>query len=99
MRRRGGLASPASRATSPRAASSTGSDMNMSTLGHFIGGEWIGADGALESRNPSNTDEIVARFPNGGAADVDRAVAAARGAFPAWANASPEARADVLDKA
>jgi len=70
----------------------------MSTLGHFIGGEWIGADGALESRNPSNTDEIVARFPNGGAADVDRAVAAARGAFPAWANASPEARADVLDK-
>jgi aldehyde dehydrogenase (NAD+) len=72
--------------------------MNTSTLGHFIGGEWTGADGALESRNPSNTDEIVARFPNGGAADVDQAVAAARAAFPAWANASPEVRADVLDK-
>ena len=72
--------------------------MNTRTLGHFIGGEWTGADGALESRNPSNTDDVVARFPNGGAAEVDQAVAAAAEAFPGWASASPEVRADVLDK-
>ena len=41
--------------------------MDTQTLGHFIGGEWTGADGALESRNPSNTDDVVARFPDGGA--------------------------------
>ena len=72
--------------------------MDTRTLGHFIGGEWIGADDALESRNPSDTDDVVARFPNGGAAEVDQAVAAASGAFPAWAAASPEVRSDLLDK-
>lgn len=72
--------------------------METRTLGHFIAGEWTGADSALESRNPSNTEDIVARFPNGGAAEVDQAVQAATEAFPGWANASPEVRADVLDK-
>jgi acyl-CoA reductase-like NAD-dependent aldehyde dehydrogenase len=72
--------------------------MTSRNLGHFIGGEWTGADGALESRNPSNTDDVVARFPDGGAAEVDQAVAAAHEAFPAWAAASPEVRADLLDK-
>jgi len=72
--------------------------MDMQKLGHFIGGEWTGADDALESVNPSDTGDIVARFPNGGAAEVDQAVAAASEAFPGWANASPEVRADLLDK-
>src|SRR5690606_23129596 len=72
--------------------------MNTRTLGHFIAGEWTGADDALESRNPSDTEDIVARFPNGGEAEVDQAVKAATEAFPGWASASPEVRADVLDK-
>ena len=72
--------------------------MDMQKLGHFIGGEWTGADDALESVNPSDTGDIVARFPNGGAAEVDQAVAAASEALPAWAAASPEVRADLLDK-
>ncbi len=72
--------------------------MDTRSLGHFIGGEWTGADDALESRNPSNTDDVVARFPNGGAAEVDQAVAAAKDAFEGWSKASPEVRADVLDK-
>jgi len=73
--------------------------MDTQILGHYIGGEWTGADGALESRNPSNTDEVVARFPDGGQAEVDAAVAAAKAAQPGWANASPEVRSDVLRKA
>src|SRR3989344_5148601 len=68
-------------------------------LGHLINGERIGADSAaLESLNPSNTDEVVALFPAGDTAAVDAAVAAARAAQPGWANASPEVRADLLDK-
>ncbi|HJS11329.1 aldehyde dehydrogenase family protein [Sphingopyxis sp.] len=68
-------------------------------LGHLINGERVGADSAaLESLNPSNTDEVVALFPAGDAGAVDAAVAAARAAQPGWANASPEVRADLLDK-
>ncbi|SNT02256.1 aldehyde dehydrogenase family protein [Sphingopyxis indica] len=68
------------------------------SLGHYIGGEWVKADASLDSLNPSDTGDIVARFPDGGAADVDRAVAAASDAFAGWAAASPEVRADLLHK-
>ncbi|MEI9994437.1 MAG: aldehyde dehydrogenase family protein [Rhizomicrobium sp.] len=68
------------------------------TLTHFIDGERVTADAPHESLNPSNTDEVVARFPDGGKAEVDAAVDAARKAFPGWSGASPEVRADLLDK-
>ena len=68
-------------------------------LYHLIAGEHFGGDGTEESINPSNLDDVVASFPKGTPADVDRAVAAARQAFPAWSEASPEVRSDVLDKA
>ncbi len=68
-------------------------------LTHFIGGEAVSGDPSGESINPSNIDEVVARYPKGGAAEVDRAVGAARAAFPGWSQASPELRADVLDRA
>jgi aldehyde dehydrogenase (NAD+) len=69
------------------------------TLSHLIGGETRGGDASGESINPSNLDDVVARYPKGGAAEVDDAVAAARAAFPAWSEASPEVRSDVLDRA
>jgi aldehyde dehydrogenase (NAD+) len=68
------------------------------TLPQFIGGERVKADAPERSLNPSNTNEVVANVPKGGAAEVDAAVAAAKGAFPAWADASPEVRSDLLDK-
>ncbi len=68
------------------------------TLRHFINGERVEADAPELSLNPSNTDDIVARTPRGGQAEVDAAVSAARGAFPAWSEASPEVRFDLLDK-
>jgi aldehyde dehydrogenase (NAD+) len=68
------------------------------TLTHFIGGERVSADPALHSENPSNTGEIIGSYPDGGQSDVDAAVSAARKAFPGWAGASPEVRADLLDK-
>ena len=71
----------------------------MDRLSHFIGGEQVAADASEQSINPSNLDDTVATYPKGSAADVDRAVEAARAAFPAWADASPEVRSDVLDRA
>ena len=69
------------------------------TLAHLIGGEAVGGEAAGESLNPSNLDDVVARYPKGGASEVSDAVQAARAAFPAWSDASPELRSDVLDKA
>ena len=68
-------------------------------LTHLIDGERVDGTRAGESHNPSDTNDIVALTPDGGDADVDAAVAAAKAAFPAWSEASPEVRADVLDKA
>ena len=67
-------------------------------LTHLINGAWIDADTPFDSINPSDTGEVVATYPAGGAAEVDAAVSAARAAFPAWSQASPEVRADLLDK-
>ena len=47
------------------------------TLPQFIGGERVAAEAPGSSLNPSNTNDVVARVPAGGAAEVDAAVAAA----------------------
>lgn len=64
--------------------------------GHWIGGATVtGSADTLPVVNPA-TGEVVAETPAGTAADVDRAVAAARAAFPAWSATTPQHRADVL---
>lgn len=68
-------------------------------LHHWIDGERVEADRPGESLNPSDTRDVVARTPRGGAAEVAQAVAAAKAAFDGWADASPEVRFDVLDRA
>lgn len=68
-------------------------------LSHWIGGKKQGGDRPAESLNPSDTRDVVASVPDGSPDDVNAAVAAARAAFPAWSDASPEVRSDVLDKA
>ena len=68
-------------------------------LSHLIDGERVETARPGESHNPSNTNDIVANTPDGGQAEVDAAVAAAKSAFPSWSEASPEVRADVLDRA
>src|ERR1700733_10832519 len=74
--------------------------MNPATqdLTHFIGGERVSGVALRDSENPSDTRDIVARYPQAAAAEVDAAVAAARAAFPEWSDASPELRSDYLDK-
>ena len=58
-------------------------------LTHYIDGQWVAGSPASDSLNPSDTRDVVARVPGGDKKVVDSAVAAAKAAFPAWANASP----------
>ncbi|GGV18107.1 aldehyde dehydrogenase [Actinomadura cremea] len=68
-------------------------------LKFYIGGEWTDpAEGrTLDVVNPA-TEEVCGRVAAGSAADVDRAVAAARSAFPGWAASTREDRLDLLNK-
>ena len=53
---------------------------------NFIGGKWLPARGkqTFEDRSPSNTRDVIGRFPRSGSDDVAAAVDAARKAFDAW---------------
>ena len=71
----------------------------MATLPNFIAGEWLaGAEGA-ENINPSNTRDVVGVYARASAAEADRAIAAARSAFPAWSRSSIQERHDILKRA
>lgn len=65
----------------------------------FIDGQWSGAEasGRAPVTNPA-TEEVVAELALGSAADVDRAVAAARRAFTGWAATPLAERLHLLDK-
>src|ERR671914_501006 len=64
---------------------------------HHIGGEWVPGRGGetIDVINPA-TQDVLLRVPRGGPEDVDAAVQAAAGAFPAWRDTSPMVRADLL---
>jgi aldehyde dehydrogenase (NAD+) len=63
----------------------------------FIGGEWVESTGpeAIEVINPTS-EEVMGRIPAGTAADVERAVGAARAAFEPWSQTSREERSGYL---
>jgi 1-pyrroline-5-carboxylate dehydrogenase len=52
---------------------------------NYIDGAWVDGDGTFEVRTPIDRDIVLGQFAKGTVADVDRAVAAARAAQPAWA--------------
>ena len=65
----------------------------------YIGGAWVApaSSGTLPVENPA-TGEIIGTVPEGTAADVDAAVAAARAAFDGWAALLMTERGAVLDR-
>ena len=67
----------------------------LSSLTNFIAGEPSGADDHEPVLNPA-TGEPIAEAPLSSADDVDRAVAAARAAFPTWATKTPGERAEAI---
>src|SRR6266436_3246553 len=66
---------------------------------NFVGGEWVGAASGetMDVINPA-TGETIAEVPRSNAEDVDRAVAAADAALPAWLDATPKERSELLHK-
>ncbi len=67
-------------------------------LDNYVGGAWAPASEeaeALDVTNPAS-GEVLARVPLSAAADLDRAVEAARAALPAWRDVSVIARARHL---
>ncbi len=70
----------------------------MHTYQNLVDGQWAGAASGklLDVMNPA-TDEVMARVPEAGAADVDRAVKAARRAFDeGWRDATGQERGRIL---
>jgi betaine-aldehyde dehydrogenase len=63
----------------------------------WINGRFVdaGTGATLTVVDPA-TEEVVDVVPKGGPADLDRAVAAAKAAFPAWKKTTAWARADLL---
>ncbi len=63
----------------------------------YIGGEWVEPSGGerIEVVN-ATTEEVMGTIPACTAADADRAVAAARGAFDSWSRTSREERAGYI---
>jgi alpha-ketoglutaric semialdehyde dehydrogenase len=65
---------------------------------NLIGGDW--REGASVSRNvnPSDTDDVVGEYARADRAQALEAVATAKAAFPGWRAATPQQRADALDR-
>lgn len=68
------------------------------TLKNLIGGQWVEATGDKKRPilNPADGTTVLAEVPDSSAADVDRAVAAAAEAFPAWRDMPVVRRCRIL---
>lgn len=79
--------------------------MDRDTVGQFhtarmlIGGTWRDAEGGgtIKVENPANR-QTIGEVPEGGAADVDLAVAAATKAFPTWSRVPARDRGRMLTR-
>ena len=73
--------------------------VTVASYKNFVGGEWLdAAEGGVEQIVNPATGEAIAEVPKGTEADVDRAVQAAKQAYPEWRDSTPGERAEVLLK-
>jgi aldehyde dehydrogenase (NAD+) len=70
-------------------------DAHGKKFGHFINGAWTKPGKTFASDNPA-TGKPLAQVTDGSAAEVDKAVKAARAAFPAWSALSGYERGKYL---
>lgn len=68
-------------------------------LKHYINGQWIDSTGTdtMEVLNPA-TEEVIGKISLGTEEDLDKAVKAARAAFPSFSQTSREERIDLLER-
>ena len=71
--------------------------MSIEELKNYIGGRWVTPehDGLLDVEQPT-TAEVIARVPLSKPAETDRAVAAAKAAFPGWSATPVGRRCELL---
>ena len=67
----------------------------MQTIDHLINGQSVSNGPRFETINPA-TQEVLAEVASGGEVEVNAAVAAAKAAFPKWANTPAPERAKVM---
>lgn len=65
---------------------------------NLIGGEWVAGASTAQNVNPSNTDDVIGEYAYADRAQAEQAIAAAKAAFPGWRAATPQVRADALDR-
>src|SRR3954469_3333909 len=71
----------------------------MRDIGHFIGGKEVkGGSGRTGDVFNPNTGEVQAKVAFASKAEVEKAIASAQAAFPAWAATNPQRRARVMLK-
>lgn len=68
----------------------------LEQTGLYIAGRWVTGEGEIENINPSDSRDVIGRFAQAGAAQLDEALAAAREAQTVWAASGPQKRHDVL---
>ena len=68
------------------------------TFKNFINGEWVApaAGKYFQNRNPADTSDVIGRFPDSTAEDVEQAVRAAKRGFQIWSRTPAPLRGDVL---
>ena len=77
----------------------TDNQLLADTYDLYIGGEWTpGSDGERFPTTDPATEESIAQVASATAEDVDRAVEAAREAFPAWRDTAPEERGRIVHR-
>src|SRR6266446_7221498 len=71
------------------------------SFGNYIAGAWEPAASGktFENRNPADTSELVGVFADSGPEDAERAVVAAREAFPRWKALPAPKRGEILYRA
>ena len=68
------------------------------TFRNHIAGEWVDGE-TVDNINPSDTGDSLGHFVRGTKQDAERAIAAAKEAFPAWSRSGIQQRHDILKKA
>ena len=69
----------------------------MTNFRNYINGEWVAGATETPNINPSDTSDVIGHYAQADESQAEAAIAAARAAFPGWAQATPQQRFDVLD--
>ncbi|MCC6868924.1 MAG: aldehyde dehydrogenase family protein [Burkholderiales bacterium] len=64
---------------------------------NLIDGQWVAGASATPNVNPSNTADVIDEYAQADRQQANAAIAAARAAFPKWAQSTIQQRADILD--